>query len=250
MFGQDKPDVYGRVSLGAEVLETSVASNSVEAAWTQWAEWLVEEVAGHVVEVNMWDRSGPRSSEVRRGHVPHVCRDKASSDEFLGHAAVDLGTMTQVPRDQGQQGNTANTSTLAPNTVRWHNLVTIHKHLIMNVLRRVVAKLQPVSWRPSKYRAVSGEAELELLWRPLSPAVSPRPAPAPPPPRPRPAAAARHPRRALRLPLLRQQPGGLHRARGRGAAPRRIPALTPGGRRSGHYETSFDCFDRQQCPSD
>ena len=88
--------------------------------------------------------------------------------------------MTQLPRDQGQQGNTANTSTLAPNTVRWHN-----KHLQtfntydMNVLRRVVAKLQPVSWRPSKYRAVSGEAELELLWRPLSPAVSPRPAPAP-----------------------------------------------------------------------
>ena len=48
----------------------------------------------------------------------HVCRDKASSDEFLGHAAVDLGTMTQLPRDQGQQGNTANTATLAPNTVR------------------------------------------------------------------------------------------------------------------------------------
>ena len=119
MFGQDKPDVYGRVSLGAEVVETSVASNSVEAAWTQWAEWLVEEVAGHVVEVNMWDRSGlVRSGEVRRGHVWHVCRDKASSDEFLGHAAVDLGTMTQLPRDQGQQGNTANTSTLAPNTVR------------------------------------------------------------------------------------------------------------------------------------
>ena len=56
MLGQDKPDVYGRVSLGAEVLETSVASNSVEAVWTQWAECLVEEVAGHVVEVNMWDR--------------------------------------------------------------------------------------------------------------------------------------------------------------------------------------------------
>ena len=68
MFGQDKPDVYGRVSLGAEVLETSVASNSVEAAWTQWAEWLVEEVAGHVVEVNMWDRSGlVRSGEVTCG---------------------------------------------------------------------------------------------------------------------------------------------------------------------------------------
>ena len=133
MFGQDKPDVYGRVSLGAEVVETSVASNSVEAAWTQWAEWLVEEVAGHVVEVNMWDRSGPRSSEVRRGHVWHVCRDKASSDEFLGHAAVDLGTMTQLPRDQGQQGNTANTSTLAPNTVRWHNkhLQTIHLTLMI-----------------------------------------------------------------------------------------------------------------------
>ena len=70
MFGQDKPDVYGRVSLGAEVVETSVASNSVEAAWTQWAEWLVEEVAGHVGEVNMWDRSGlVRSGEVRRGQV-------------------------------------------------------------------------------------------------------------------------------------------------------------------------------------
>ena len=63
----------------------------------------------------------------------HVCRDKASSDEFLGHAAVDLGTMTQLPRDQGQQGNTANTSTLAPNTVRWHNkhLQTIHLTLMI-----------------------------------------------------------------------------------------------------------------------
>ena len=134
MFGQDKPDVYGRVSLGAEVVETSVASNSVEAAWTQWAEWLVEEVAGHVVEVNMWDRSGlVRSREVRRGHVWHVCRDKASSDEFLGHAAVDLGTMTQLLGNQGQQGNTANTSTLAPNTVRWHNkhLQTIHLTLMI-----------------------------------------------------------------------------------------------------------------------
>ena len=109
-----------------------------------------------------------------------MCRDKASSDEFLGHAAVDLATMTQILGNQGQQGNTANTSSLAPNTVRWHNkhLRTIHSTL-MNVLRRVVAKLQPVSWRPSKYRAVSGEAELELLWRPLSPAVPPRPGPAP-----------------------------------------------------------------------
>ena len=115
-----------------------------------------------------------RSGEVTRGHV---CRDKASSDEFLGHAAVDLATMTQILGNQGQQGNT---SSLAPNTVRWHNkhLRTIHSTL-MNVLRRVVAKLQPVSWRPSKYRAVSGEAELELLWRPLSPAVPPRPGPAP-----------------------------------------------------------------------
>mgnify|MGYP001192802851 CR=1 FL=1 len=73
VFGQDKPDVYGRVSVGCRSFETSVVKNSVEAEWPDtYMEWLLEEAEGHWVEVSMYDS------------------DKASSDEFLGYARVDL----------------------------------------------------------------------------------------------------------------------------------------------------------------
>ena len=73
VFGQDKPDVYARVNVGSRSFDTSVVRNSVEAEWPDTTmEWLLEEAGGHRVEVTMYDR------------------DKASSDEFLGHAAVDL----------------------------------------------------------------------------------------------------------------------------------------------------------------
>ena len=73
VFGQDKPDVYARVNVGSRSFDTSVVRNSVEAEWPDTTmEWLLEEAGGHQVEVTMYDR------------------DKASSDEFLGHAAVEL----------------------------------------------------------------------------------------------------------------------------------------------------------------
>ena len=46
VFGQDKPDVYGRVSVGSKSFETSVVKNSVEAEWPDtYMEWLLEEAA-------------------------------------------------------------------------------------------------------------------------------------------------------------------------------------------------------------
>ena len=78
MFGQDKPDVYGMVSLGGESYKTGVVKNSVSASFDTWHVWLVEDVAGHVVEVNMYDK------------------DKMSSDEFIGYAAVDITTKSQI----------------------------------------------------------------------------------------------------------------------------------------------------------
>ena len=73
VFGQDKPDVYGRVNVGSQSFDTTVVKNSVEAGWPDThMEWLLEEAEGHWVEVTMYDR------------------DKASSDEFLGYARADL----------------------------------------------------------------------------------------------------------------------------------------------------------------
>jgi len=55
-----------------------VASNSVQHTYEEWHEWLVEELEGHVVELNMYDQ------------------DSSSSDEFLGFAALDLATLSQT----------------------------------------------------------------------------------------------------------------------------------------------------------
>ena len=36
MFGQDKPDVYGILGVGAKEFTTPVVKNSVQATWNQW----------------------------------------------------------------------------------------------------------------------------------------------------------------------------------------------------------------------
>ena len=79
LFGQDRPDVYGVLSVGGETRQTAVAKNTVQHSYQEdWKEWAVEEVEGHLLELNMYDQ------------------DTSSSDEFLGYAAVDLTTQTQV----------------------------------------------------------------------------------------------------------------------------------------------------------
>ena len=96
MFGQDKPDVYGTVNVGSETYQAPVKKNSLEARWEDWAEWVVEEVDGHVVEVNMYDR------------------DSTSSDEFLGYAAIDVSSMTQINHQYNNQSNSRGTEDSFP----------------------------------------------------------------------------------------------------------------------------------------
>ena len=96
MFGQDKPDVYGTVSLGSETYQTPVKKNSLDAKWDVWAEYLVEEVDGHVVEVNMYDRDTP------------------TSDEFLGYAAIDVSSMTQINHQYNNQSSSRRTDDSFP----------------------------------------------------------------------------------------------------------------------------------------
>ena len=76
--GQDKPDAYATIGIGGDERTTVVAKNTVQHTWEEWYEFPLEEVDGHVVEVNMYDR------------------DKASSDEFLGYAAIDIKSFSQI----------------------------------------------------------------------------------------------------------------------------------------------------------
>ena len=53
--------------------------NTVQRTYQEdWMKWAVEEVEGHLLELNMYDQ------------------DSSSTDEFLGYAAVDLTTLAQV----------------------------------------------------------------------------------------------------------------------------------------------------------
>ena len=76
--GQDKPDAYATIGLGGDERTTVVAKNSVQHTWEEWYEFPLEELDGHIVEVNMYDK------------------DKMSKDEFLGYAAIDIRTFSQV----------------------------------------------------------------------------------------------------------------------------------------------------------
>ena len=76
--GQDKPDAYATIGLGGDERTTVVAKNSVQHTWEEWYEFPLEELDGHIVEVNMYDK------------------DKMSNDEFLGYAAIDIRTFSQV----------------------------------------------------------------------------------------------------------------------------------------------------------
>ena len=65
--------------MGGETRQTAVAKNTVQHSYQEdWQEWAVEEVEGHLLELNMYDQ------------------DTSSTDEFLGYAAVELSTLAQV----------------------------------------------------------------------------------------------------------------------------------------------------------
>ena len=102
LFGQEKPDVYGVLSLGAERRQTGVVKNSIQHSYEEWHEWLVEEMEGHLLELNMYDQ------------------DTSSSDEFLGYAALDLATLTQATHqfNAPKLNKREKTVTLEPNVIK------------------------------------------------------------------------------------------------------------------------------------
>ena len=60
LFGQDKPDVYGVLSVGGERRQTGVAKNTVQHSYEEeWKEWVVEEVEGHLRSLICTTRTPP-----------------------------------------------------------------------------------------------------------------------------------------------------------------------------------------------
>jgi len=100
MFGQDKPDVYGVLNIGSVSHQTRVVKNSQEASFSEVMEWMVEEIEGHVLEVNIFDK------------------DSGSSDEFLGYSAVDLSSMTQIAHHYNAKNKKGTKNQLQPNVIR------------------------------------------------------------------------------------------------------------------------------------
>eukprot|EP00092_Neocalanus_flemingeri_P008919 GFUD01009594.1.p1 GENE.GFUD01009594.1~~GFUD01009594.1.p1 ORF type:complete len:558 (-),score=154.47 GFUD01009594.1:168-1682(-) len=156
--GQDKPDAYATIGIGGDERTTVVAKNTVQHTWEEWYEFPLEEVDGHVVEVNMYDR------------------DKASSDEFLGYAAIDIKTFSQIkhlynrgtaPAKQGQAAKQTRPSrgqTLT-DTVRGQTLFVSQPIQT----RLVEATLESVAGRKTKYAKITGKIGVELAWQPLVP---------------------------------------------------------------------------------
>jgi len=118
--GQHKPDPYGLVTVGGQERATSVAKNTQQHTWNVWHSFLMEEVEGHLLDVDIMDK------------------DKASRDEFLGRAKFNLDS----------------------------HLPTKHSNSSTKLVS-VSLPLQPVAGKRTKYPKLSGQVELELVWRPL-----------------------------------------------------------------------------------
>jgi len=121
LVGQHKPDPYGLLTVGGEDRTTSVAKNTQQHTWNVWHSFLLEEVEGHLLDVDIMDK------------------DKASRDEFLGRAKFSLDS--HLPAKPSSNSSTKLVSASLP--------------------------LQPVAGKRTKYPKLSGQVELELVWRPL-----------------------------------------------------------------------------------
>ena len=149
-----------------------MAKNTVQHTWEEWYEFPLEEVDGHIVEVNMYDK------------------DKMSSDEFLGYAAIDIKTFSQVVhlfnRGTGPQPVLSGKLTQAtPGRLGSQQAVPtlpvsqpIHTRYILAIMlyippyllcRLVEATLEPVAGRKTKYTKITGKIGVELAWQPLVP---------------------------------------------------------------------------------
>lgn len=148
--GQDKPDAYATIGIGGDERTTVVAKNSVEHTWEEWYEFPLEEVDGHIVEVNMYDR------------------DKISTDEFLGYAAIDIKTFSQVKHifNRGVQTGKQTNARSDPSQPTLSVTRPIQTRLVSAVL-------EPVAGRKTKYSSITGKIGVELAWQPLSTRPSP-----------------------------------------------------------------------------
>jgi len=135
--GQDKPDAYATIGLGGDERTTVVAKNSVQHTWEEWYEFPLEELDGHIVEVNMYDK------------------DKMSKDEFLGYAAIDIRTFSQVKH-------------LLTHTMTKTGPAQTTLPVTKPIQTRLVkAVLESVPGRKTKYSKITGKIEMELAWQPL-----------------------------------------------------------------------------------
>jgi len=144
LVGQDKPDPYAVIGVGGEEIRTVVAKNTIQHTWEEWYEFLLEELDGHIVEVNMFDK------------------DKASSDEFLGYAGIDIKTFSQKNHifNQGQSSTPQTTAQSSVPTLSVSQPITN---------RQVQATLESVTGRKTKYTRITGQIGVELAWQPLVP---------------------------------------------------------------------------------
>lgn len=74
LIGQDKPDAYGKIRLGANLYCTTVVKNTTDPEWSedQWFDYMLETPNGHRVKVELYDE------------------DSLSRDDFLGNVYVNV----------------------------------------------------------------------------------------------------------------------------------------------------------------
>jgi len=160
LVGQDKPDVYAKLGVGAQEWRSRVVKNSVQAVWEEWYEFPLELIDGHVVEVNLYDK------------------DKSSSDEFLGYAAIDVKNFMQQPNFltppmQRRRNQVQKTTARAGNQrSSQQNQAAVNAPLSSSqplIARSVTAQVEAVEGRKTKYTNIQGTLELEMAWQPLVP---------------------------------------------------------------------------------
>uniref|UniRef100_A0A0K2TTK9 Extended synaptotagminlike protein 2a [Tribolium castaneum] n=1 Tax=Lepeophtheirus salmonis TaxID=72036 RepID=A0A0K2TTK9_LEPSM len=75
LIGQEKPDTFAKIILGAEDITSAVIKNTTEPSWEEevvWYEFLIEKLNGHQLRVELYDE------------------DTLTQDEFLGEVIINL----------------------------------------------------------------------------------------------------------------------------------------------------------------
>lgn len=149
LVGQDKPDVFATIGVGGEEWKSKVAKNTLDATWEDWYEFPLEEMDGHIVEINLYDK------------------DHGSKNEFLGYAAIDVKNFMQ------QSSLLAGPTTASPMKTTTPPAAPGLAYDQPMMSKLVKASLQMVPGRKTKYDVISGEVGVDMAWQPLLPNPGP-----------------------------------------------------------------------------